>query len=301
MNAENVAEDIRSTLDGKSIAIVGGTTWEERGHEEPLRKSDQEALESETLDIDETFEAVYGVSGEELIEAVGDKNVYITGGTVANPFARLVNSNIEPEEVNTAEFGRIVGERRFPLTFDDEGISGREIISDNFPEDSETAEWYDMTVEEFRKNGRPNYVVDRSHGDDGADVLRPFQSIWVPEDREIVELDGVQESDYLSKRFTPIANGNDWQTDYGILGVHENPHGEGYVVAAQGAHHLGTTGVNNAITYPDGDIENTEEVLEALGEFKEETGAEEYQALIQTFRDPNVDDTYNNLVAVGEL
>lgn len=301
MNAENVAKNIRSALDGKSIAIVGGTTWEEQGHEKPLRLSDQEALDSETLEVDETFEAVYGVNGEELIDAVGDKNVYITGGTVANPFARLVNSNIRPEEVNTAEFGRIVGERRFPLTFDDEGIPGREIISEDFPDDSETADWYEMAVEEFRKNGRPNYVVDRSYRDDGADVSNPFQSIWVPENGEMMELDEVQESDYLSKRFTPLANGNDWQTDYGILGVHENPHGDGYVVAAQGAHHLGTSGVNDVLTYPDSDIENTEELLEVLGEFQEETGADEYQALIQTFRDPNLGDTYNNLVAVGEL
>jgi len=299
MNAENVAEDIRSLLEGESVAVVGGAEPKDGG--EVLRESDQVALESEELTIDETVEASYGVSGEELVEAVGDKNVYITGGTVANPYARIVNSNIDPEESNSVNFGTIVKERRFPFTFDDEGVPGREILSDGFPEDSETVDWYDMNVEEFRKNGRPNYVVDRSHGDDGANVSRPFQSIWVPERGQLTELSDTQATDYLSKRFAPVANGNDWQTDYSILGVHTNPHGEGKVVAAQGAHHLGTKGANDVIQYPDSEIEGTDSVLEAIGQFQDETGSEEYQALIQTSRNPATGETQNILYAIGEL
>ena len=301
MDAERVAEDIRSRLEGDSVAVVGGATWEEEGITDPLREIDREALESENIDIDETVEAVYGVSGEKLVEAVGDKNVYVTGGTVANPFARLVNANIRPEEVNSVDFGTLVSNRRFPFAFDDEGIPGREILSEDFPEDSETRDWYDMTVEEFRKEARPNYVVDRSHEDDGAIVLNEFESIWVPENGEITQLNDTQKEDYLSKRFVPLANGNDWQTDYAVLGVHENPYGEGDIVAAQGAHHLGTTGANEALTYPEGEIEDTEEVLEALGLFQEETDTQEYQALIQTYRNPGKDKVRNNLVAVGEL
>ena len=301
MDAERVAEDIRSRLEGDSVAVVGGATWEEEGITDPLREIDREALESENIDIDETVEAVYGVSGEKLVEAVGDKNVYVTGGTVANPFARLVNANIRPEEVNSVDFGTLVSNRRFPFAFDDEGIPGREILSEDFPEDSETRDWYDMTVEEFRKEARPNYVVDRSHEEDGAIVLNEFESIWVPENGEITQLNDTQKEDYLSKRFVPLANGNDWQTDYAVLGVHENPYGEGDIVAAQGAHHLGTTGANEALTYPEGEIEDTEEVLEALGLFQEETDTQEYQALIQTYRNPGKDKVRNNLVAVGEL
>lgn len=301
MDAERVAEDIRSRLEGDSVAVVGGATWEEEGITDPLREIDREALESENIDIDETVEAVYGVSGEKLVEAVGDKNVYVTGGTVANPFARLVNANIRPEEVNSVDFGTLVSNRRFPFAFDDEGIPGREILSEDFPEDSETRDWYDMTVEEFRKEARPNYVVDRSHEEDGAIVLNEFESIWVPENGEITQLNDTQKEDYLSKRFVPLANGNDWQTDYAVLGVHENPYGEGDIVAAQGAHHLGTTGANEVLTYPEGEIEDTEEVLEALGLFQEETDTQEYQALIQTYRNPGKDKVRNNLVAVGEL
>lgn len=301
MSAEDVAEDIRSRLEGDSIAVVGGTTWEEEGHTEPLRKTDQRALEAGNIDIDDTFEAVYGVPGEELVDAVGDQNVYVTGGTIANPFARLVNADITPREVNSVDFGTLVSERRFPFTFDDEGVPGREILSEEFPDDSDTVAWYDMTAEEFRENARPNYVVDRSYGDDGAEVLNEFESIWVPEDGEITELEEVQKEEYLSKRFTPVANGNDWQTDYSILGVHENPHGDGNIVAAQGAHHLGTEGANEMITYPEGDIKDTDSALEALGQFQDGTGAENYQALIQTYRNPNTGETRNNLVAVGEL
>lgn len=301
MNAEDVAEDIRSRLDGDSIAVVGGTTWEEEGHKEPLRKTDQRALESESVDIDDTFEATYGVSGEDLVDAVGDQNVYVTGGTIANPFARLVNADIRPEETNSVDFGTLVSQRRFPLTFDDEGVPGREVLSEEFPEDSDTVEWYEMSAEEFRENARPNYVVDRSYGDDGAEVLNEFESIWVPEDGGIAELEEVQKEEYLSKRFTPVANGNDWQTDYSILGVHSNPHGDGDIVAAQGAHHLGTEGANEMINYPEGDIKDTDSALEALGQFHDETGADEYQALVQTYRNPNTGKTRNNLVAVGEL
>lgn len=299
MSAEDVADNIRSLLEEDSVAVIGGTESEE--DDGVLRKSDQEALESDELSIDETVEAVYGVSGEELIESVGDRNVYLSGGTVANPYARIVNSSIDAEEVNSVDFGTLVTERRFPFTFDDEGIPGREILSEDFPEDSETLDWYNMTVEDFRKNGRPNYVVDRSYGDDGANVLNQFERIFVTEQSGITELEDVQKEEYLSKRFTPVANGEDWQTDYAILGVHDNPHGDGNVVAAQGAHHLGTSGANDVITYPDSDFKGTEVVLDALGEFQNETGAEEYQALIQTYRNPATGETQNNLIAVGEL
>lgn len=302
MNAEIAAENLRSYLEGDTIAIVGGAEWKEEGHTEPLRESDKSGPESETIELEEIMEANYGVSGNELIEAVGDRNVYISGGIIANPFARLVNGNIQPEEVNSVDFGTLVSERRYPFTFDDEGIAGREILSENFPEDSESTEWYGMTAEEFRKNARPNYVVDRSYGDDGADVLNEFESIWVPENGNITELEGeTQKGEYLSRRFAPMANGNGWQTDYAILGVHENPFGDGNVVSAMGAHNLGTTGANDVITYPDSDIEDTDAVLEALGQFQKETDADEYQALIQIYSNPNTSETRNNLVAVGEL
>lgn len=301
MSAEDAAESIRSILDGDSVAVVGGTTWEEEGHTEPLRESDQQVLQSEKIDIDNVVEAVYGVSGEELVNAVGDRNVYLTGGTVANPYARLVNADIDPSEVSSVDFGKLITERRFPFTFDDEGLSGREILSDRFPEDSETVNWYSMPVEEFRKNGRPNYVVDRSYGDDGAEVLNEFERIFVTDADGITELEEVQKEEYLSKRFTPVANGNDWQTDYSILGVHVNPHADGKVVAAQGAHHLGTEGANDLIKYPESDIQGTETVLDSIDAFQEETGAEQYQALVQTYRNPASGEIQNNLIAIGEL
>ena len=301
MSAEETAESIRALLDGDAVAIVGGATWEEEGHAEPLRETDRKALESSTLNLNEVVEAVYEAPGEELVDAVGNRNVYLSGGTVANPYSRIVNSNIDPSEVNSVDFGTLISERRFPFTFDDDGIPGREILSENFPEDSETVKWYDMPVEEFRKNGRPNYVVDRSYGDDGAEVLNPFENIYVPDNDGVSELEEVQKEEYLSKRFAPVANGNDWQTDFSILGVHKNPHSEGNIVAAQGAHHLGTRGANDVITYPDSDINGTETVLNGIGEFQEETGAEEYQALIQTYRDPATGETHNSLIAVGEL
>lgn len=301
MTAEDTAESIRAILDGDSVAVVGGTTWEEGGHVEPLRESDREVLESNVLDIDDVVEAVYGVSGEKLVEAVGDRNVYLTGGTVANPYSRIVNADIDASEANSVDFGTLVTDRRFPFTFDDEGLPGRKTLSDRFPENSETVDQYSMPVEEFRKNGRPNYVVDRSYGDDGADVLKPFESIFVTDKEGVSELEEVQKEEYLSKRFTPLANGNDWQTDFSILGVHSNPYSDGKVLAAQGAHHLGTRGANDLITYPESDIEGTETVLNAIGEFQDETGAEEYQALIQTYRNPATGETQNNLVAIGEL
>jgi hypothetical protein len=320
MSAEDVAEDIRSRLNGDSIAVVGGTTWEEEDHTEPLRKTDQRALESESVDIDDTFEAVYGVSGEELVDAVGDRNVYVTGGTIANPFARILGG-AEPQRADEISLGELAGQRRFPFTFDAETVSSREFNQneelqrraeelreendsyEHLSEFEQTLVAYATPAAEFRVNEelRPNYVVDRSYGEDGADVLNEFESIWVPQDGEMVELNDVQEEDYLSKRFTPVANGNDWQTDYSIFAVRDNPYGEGDVVAVQGAHGLGTESASDIITYPDSDIKDTEEVLRALGQFQDETGADEYQAVIQTYRDPNKAETRNNLVAVGEL
>ncbi len=303
MSAEDVAEQIQSILDGQSVAVVGGAEWKEEGHTEPLRESDQKALESSTVDVDETVEAVYGVNGDELVDAVGDRNVYLSGGTVANPYARLVmlNDSVDPEGINSVDFGTLITERRFPFTFDDEGVPGREILSEGFPEDSETVDWYSMTVEEFRKNGRPNYVLDRSYGEDGANVANEFQNIFVPDEDGVTELSETQKEEYLSRRFTPVADGNDWQTDYAVLGVHDNPVADGEVVAAQGAHHLATSGVNDLITYPDSDYEGTETALERIGEFQEKTGADEYQAVIQTYRNPATGETQNNLIAVGEL
>lgn len=320
MNAEDVAEDIRSRLDGDSIAIVGGTTWEDEGRVEPLTKPDQRALDSENVDLDNTFKAVYEVSGNDLVEAVGDRNVYVAGGTIANPFARILGG-AEPQRVDEISLAELAGERRFPFSFDSETLSSRVFNqneelqrraeelreeSDSYEDLSEfdqTLVAYATPASEFRINEelRPNYAVDRSYGEDGAEVQNEFESIWVPEDGEITELGEAQKEEYLSKRLTPIANGNDWQTDYSILGVHENPHGDGDIVAVQGAHGLGTESVSDMITYPEGDVKDTDAALEGLGRFLEQTGADEYQAVVQTYRNPNIGETRNNLKAVGEL
>lgn len=45
----------------------------------------------------------------------------------------------------------------------------------------------------------------------------------------------------------------------------------------------------------------TDQVLEELGEFREKTGADEYQAITQVSRNPATGDRTMRLVAVGEL
>lgn len=320
MSAEDVAEQIQSILDGQSVAVVGGAEWKEEGHTEPLRESDQKALESSTVDVDETVKAVYGVNGDELVNAVGDRNVYLSGGTIANPYARIL-SGAEPQRVDKISLGELAGERRFPLAFDAETLSSRDFNQtddlqrraeklrdrNNSYEDlsrfNQALVAYVTPAAEFRVNEelRPNYTVDRSHGKDGANVENEFQRLFLADEDGVIELGETQKEEYLSRRFTPVANGNDWQTDYAVLGVHENPVADGEVVAAQGAHHLATSGANDIITYPDSDYEGTETVLERIGEFQDKTGADEYQAVIQTNRNPATGEIQNNLYAVGEL
>lgn len=344
-DADAEAEWIRSQLEegeeNDSVAVVGGANFEEedKGGPNALRETDFEPVSGLT---DEVVEARYGADGEDLSEAVGDRNVLIVGGTVANPMARLAYSEVEPGQINEVSWGEIVLNRKYPVTFDGEGITGREIAGDETreefhdrvgekleaslaaeedldertqaiaemepPVDPETQRLYEMTVEEFRKDARPNYVLDRSTPGDRASVTNEYSCVLVPTEEGMTELGEQQRNDWLSKRrFVPVGNGDRWQTDYGVLTVDEAPDGEGNMVGIQGAHGLATEELGHLVSY-DGngyddkvDRHGTEQVLEELGEFREKTGADEYQAITEVSRDPATGDRTVRLVAVGEL
>ncbi len=339
--AEWITSQLEEEEENDSVAVVGGANFEEEGKGGPdaLRETDSEPVSGLT---DEVVEARYGADGEDLSEAVGDRNVLIVGGTVANPMARLAYSEVEPGQINEVSWGEIVLNRKYPVTFDGEGISGRKIAGDETrdefhdrvganreaslaageedldertqaiadmesPVDPETQAWYEMTVEEFRKDARPNYVLDRSTPGDRASVTNEYSSVWVPTEEGMTELGEQQRNDLLSKRSVPVGNGDRWQTDYGVLTVDGAPDGEGNMVGIQGAHGLATEELGHLVSYDgngyDDEVDRygTEQVLEELGEFREKTGADEYQAITEVSRNPATGDRTMRLVAVGEL
>ncbi len=94
-----------------AIAVTGGTVSEkvpEEYRRMALSPADSCAVEGrcnnnrhsalKPINIP-NYKVVYGTQPEKLVDAVKNKNVFEVGGTIANPLARLINTNVDPCEL----------------------------------------------------------------------------------------------------------------------------------------------------------------------------------------------------------
>lgn len=293
----------------QAIAVTGGTVSEKvpmEYRDMALSPADSCAVEGrcninrhpalKPINIP-NYKVVYGTSPEKLVDAVKNKNVFEVGGTIANPLARLINTNVDPSKLNTMSVEDMIDNRNYPLTFALEPIRDQKLLS--MPTD-ELAKFLDVQKDAYGKSAetyrvkpaRPNWIIDLEP--DKRKVQKPFEAILIPskkDERGYVELSDEQIEKYLSKQFVPSASGGDWVVDYSIFGMLENPFG-GEVLVNQGAHWLGGFGGNTLVTFaeriPEENIEiyGISETLSDLYRMLRGEGVKRFQSIINTVRMP---------------
>lgn len=318
-----VAEFGRFFQQDDVAAVVGGTTWDGRGDAETaLRPVDRCAIDGQChenrhaavdeIDVD-VYEAVHGTDGAALSEALDGRDVYVSGGTISNPYARLVNTSIAPADIDEVTVGDMVRERRFPATFSLEPLRDRDLLDMPVGGFVDAMAAYDTPAEAYRVDpDRPNWVVDV---DTGTERTPAFEDIFVPSadgERGYTALDGAQREGWISQQYVPVASGDNWVNDYGVLGMVPHPTDDAHdVLVSSGAHWLATRGANSMLSYAtdlgETRIDGNRTALSTLYDITENEGVDHYQAVINTMRTPAGDRSAsqevlrNNLVAVGVL
>ena len=245
---------------------------------------------------------IYDTPGNEIAELAIGKNVFLSGGPVANPLSRLIGTDIAPEELNEITIYDMVKNRRYPVTFSVEAI--KSIQPSNPTNQKPVFDPKSIGVEASRTaEGIPNWVLDLELNSDAR--------FYIPSNKEegYEQINKTQRTKYLSRQFVPTANGAGWSLDYGIIGMHENPLDESKnIFSIQGAHGTSNLG-GNAIIMNTEDISgkvkfsgNTETLSTIYGILKDKN-ITNYQAIFATTIMPygRIDNINNTLIGVIAL
>lgn len=261
------------------IGLVGGTIRKE-GDARAISSIDQCAIRGECNrnrhpELGEikipAFEVVYPVNPEEL-SAHMRADLYISGGTIANPACRLAFHDVGPARLDAVTIKEMLAKPRVPVVFDMEpGIN---------------PELYGKNAEDFRIEGhRPNWI---------ARIVDTSKKFYVPvsekkDARCYAEIGRDKLEKYVTKQLVPIANADDWKVDYGFLGRIQNPvASDRDILFASGCHWLATLGPNTMLTYtttmPEKSItvQGNTEALELLYNVLHDEKAKYFEAIVAT-------------------
>lgn len=294
-----------------TIAITGGTLSEDvpqEYREKALTPIDSCAVEGkcnlnkhtglEEISVP-NYKVIYGNPPDELMKKVKGKNVFVSGGTIANPYSRFLYTDVESANLNTLTIRELIENRTYPATFALEPQRESQILETTFEDIIKNLNAYTRPAESYRINpDRPNWIIDLETDSDR--VKHPYEIILVPDtkdERGYKELNQVQIERYISKQYVPAANGDNWIVDYGILGKHKNRADTSKdVLANMGSHWLAGFGGNTIITFAENipededgkqiDIYGNPETLSTLYHMLSGEHIDDYQAIICTTRTP---------------
>lgn len=171
------------------------------------------------------YNAVFDSSGESLVQEIAGKNLYESGGYIANKATALTMARFDPKRINEVTVGELVANSTVPATFD---IAPLEIQLGD----------YDISREAFRKGIGRNWIFK---------VVNPEARYFIPTQNGYIQLEQEKVKRYV-KAWIPAANGSDWPVDFGALARVPHPTYYGYdVIGAWGAHKWGTFAINAAI------------------------------------------------------
>ncbi len=304
-----------------TIAITGGTKSEDVPQEyrkKALTPIDSCAVEGKCNlnkhpDLEQitvrNYKVNYNTPPDELMKEAKGNHVFVSGGTIANPYSRFLYTNVEPDNLNTITIRELIKNRTYPATFALEPQRESQTLESALEDIIKNLNVYDMSAENYRlKPDRPNWIIDMETDIDK--VEHPYDVILVPDDKDergYKELNQVQIEKYISKQYVPAANGDNWIVDYGILGKHENrTDSSKEVLANMGSHWLAGFGGNTLITFANHipedeegkqiDIYGNPETLSTLYRMLNEENIDAYQAIICTTRTPagNGNEIINN-------
>lgn len=244
------------------------------------------------------FEAIYGGPISDLVDAANNKNVFAGGATIANPFARLALTDIEPKKIYSISVRDMIENRKYPFTFGLEPLNDRQLLGMS-PEDgvnflNAQKKLYSTPAEEYRmKPARPRWVAELDNNK--KKVPHPFEKILIPsrtDSRGYEELKPDKSTD-LNRTYAPVGNEGDWIVDYGLVSRHHHPLKDNLdVLGFYGAHRLSTFGgetlprLTEQIPPDNAHILNNAETLATLHDMIKGEGIKYYQALICTTKTP---------------
>ncbi|NOR85854.1 hypothetical protein GQ473_07100 [archaeon] len=293
-----------------TIAVTGGamdTDTPEQYRNQAISPIDSCAVEGKCNlnrhpNLDEinipNYKIIYGTPGEYVANIASGKNIFLSSGTIANPLSRLLYTQVRPEDLDTITVGDMICNRTYPATF---ALEPQKEINTNTNLTS-SVDPYSIGAEAYRlEPTRPNWIVDLELND-GACVIIPSNKT----EPGFVQLSDVQVEKYMTKQLVPVASGENWIVDYGIIGMHTNPFDENKdVLSNQGAHWLSGLGGNTLMTYTKNIPEETTitgntETLATIYRILKENDITNYQAIINTTRMPidGIDNMNNSLIAV---
>lgn len=173
------------------------------------------------------YNAVFGSSGEKLAKEIAGKNLYESGGYIANMASAATMAKIDPVNINEVTVRELILQSTVPATFD---IAPLEIQ----PGD------YEISREAFRKGAGRNWILK---------VVNPEARYFLPTltGSGYTQLEPEKVKKYL-KAWVPSATGTDWIVDFGALAM--VPHPITYwleAIGTWGCHKWGTFALNAAI------------------------------------------------------
>lgn len=211
------------------------------------------------------FNAVFDSPGELLAKEIAGKNLYESGGFIANKASALTMARVPPEKINEVTVGELIAQSTVPVTFD---IAPMEVQ----PGD------YGISREAFRKGIGRNWIFK---------IVNPEARYFLPvAGGGYIQLEQDKVKKYL-KAWIPGANGADWPVDFGALAKVPHPTDYGLdVIGAWGCHRWGTFAVNAAIMLahempvsPGIEVRGINETMAFLRDTVKEEGLKYYELL----------------------
>lgn len=227
------------------------------------------------------YNAVFESSGEELLGAMKEKNVYESGGYIANKASAFTMADVPAEMINNVTIAELIENARVPATFD---IAPLEIQ----PGD------YQKSREEFRKGIGRNWILR---------VVDSQARYFVPTNEGYKQLDPEKVEQYV-KAWIPDANGTDFLVDYGIFAKVPNPVSPKYnVLGCWGCHKWGTLAWNAAIMMaeemPEIKIRGIDETLAFMRDVIKGESLQHYEVITAVLNRPPVPNrSYRELTIV---
>lgn len=226
------------------IGIIGGTISERDESLNTIRHSDRCLVSAEGLcnkhhhrhlpDVGIIECEIAYRSDLKFLRKILSEVSYVSGLSVANIVTRLLMHGMSLENLNSASFDQVKDISLLPIVV--------------WPERGTSQEMYSIPIEDFRvmRENRPDWCLWRSP------VAEKYGCFVHSKNGFYKKLSVDEMKKRASKFISPYAHGGEWDTDFALLGIMNNPYAIKdnpnveikKIVMAGGSHWLGTFAAN---------------------------------------------------------
>ncbi|MCK4592645.1 hypothetical protein KAT63_04380 [Candidatus Parcubacteria bacterium] len=260
--------------------VIGGTVSERNELLNTIRPSDKCLVSAEGLcnkhhhrhlpDVGIIECEIAYKSDLEFLKKILSEVSYVSGLSVANIVTRLLMHGMPLKDLNSASFAEVKNTPLLPIVV--------------WPERNTPQEMYSMPIEDFRvmREDRPDWCLWRSP------VAEKYGCYVRSKDGFYKKLSVDEMKKRASEFISPYAHGGEWDVDFAILAIVNNPYAKGKkIVMAGGNHWLGTFAANAMMCLvkkvPERKtiFEKTISSMAWLGEVVERENLDNFQAIIR--------------------